>query len=85
MLLKACDAPWVDFIRLAWRLGTHHHCAADALRLEPGCLLGQQAWFQRSGGFDERLEAGPALQALQAKAALKGALIKPLDLPAFSL
>ena len=85
VLLKACDAPWVDFIRLAWRLGTHHHSAADSLRLEPGCLLGQQAWFQRSGGFDERLEAGPALQALQAKAALKGAMIKPLDLPAFSL
>ena len=85
VLLRAFDAPWVDFLQLAWSLGGQHHSAWDALRLEPGSLLGQSSWFRRSGGFDETLEAAPALQALQRKAKALGALVQALDLEAFSL
>lgn len=83
VVMRAFDAPWVDLLQLAWRLGGHHHPASDPHRLEAGCLVGHRPWLERLGGFNEQLEAAQALQDLRQRALARGASLRPLPLEAF--
>ena len=80
VLLKTFDAPWVDLVQLAWRLGDHHHPAEDPYRVEPGCLVGQRNWLQRMDGFNEQMTAREALLDLRERAQHRGASVKRLPL-----
>lgn len=83
VVMRAFDAPWVDLLQLAWRLGGHHLPASDPHRLEAGCLVGHRPWLERLGGFNEQLEAAQALQDLRQRALARGASLRPLPLEAF--
>jgi Fe-S-cluster formation regulator IscX/YfhJ len=85
VLLRCFDAPWVDLVQLASRLGDQHWPAADPYRVAPGCLVAQRTWIERLGGFDEDLPPHRILQQFRQRALARGASLRHLPLEAITL
>jgi hypothetical protein len=84
VLLRCFDAPWVDLVQLASRLGDQHWPATDPSRVAPGCLVAQRTWIERLGGFDEHLPSHRILQQFRQRAQARGASLRHLPLEAIS-
>ena len=84
VVLRCFDAPFVDLVQLASRLGNHHGPATDPTRIAPGCLVAQRPWIGRLGGFDENLPRHRILQQFRQRAQARGASLRHLPLEAIT-
>ena len=83
-LLRCFEPPVVDLVHLPISLGGHTLADPAALRLQPGCLVGQRVWFERLGGLDDSVSAAQSLRHFLTKALRRGAHAQALPLPALA-
>ena len=82
VLLESFERPGVDFVQLAWHLGSCTLPSDDPLHQELGCLAGQTSWWKRLLPLSASEPDSTLLLDLRRRAAHRGAGLYSLPLAA---
>jgi len=84
-LLRCFEAPWVDLVTTAFRIGGLSIPATDPTRRWPGTVVVRREWLDMLGGFPLASTASESLSLLRRSCLARGATLHPLPIELFAV